>query len=68
MTSSIFIDFTVTKSLFITIFRIKNTTLTYFIRGSIDCTPDLLFYRFGFKQTSKSVDNFNVTKQLNPSQ
>ena len=28
----------------------------------------LLFYWFGFNQTSKSVNNLNITKLLNPNQ
>ena len=38
--------------------------ITEFARGSI--TVRFKFYRFGFNQTSKSVDNFCLTKQLNP--
>ena len=29
-----------------------------------NCRPQLLLDRFGFNETSESVDNFNVTNQL----
>ena len=35
-------------------------------KGKCHCTANLLFYQLGSNQTSKSVDNFNRTKLLNP--
>ena len=43
-------------------------TLTYFVRGSITVRLTSCQIWFGFEQTSKSVDSFNTTKQLNPNQ
>ena len=45
---------------------LENTRLL--CKGKYDCMADLLFDRLGFGQTSKSVDSFNSTKQLNPNQ
>ena len=38
----------------------ENTHLL--CKGMYHCTADLLFYRLGFGQTSKSVDSFNSSK------
>ena len=40
---------------------LQQILLPYFVRGSISvATADLLFNRFGFSTTSKSVDNFKA--------
>ena len=44
----------------------ENTRFLH--KGKYHFTADLLLDLFGFGQTSKSVDWFNTTKQLNPNQ
>ena len=45
---------------------IKYTLIILHIfKGKYHCMADLLFYRFGFNQTSLSLDNLNITKHLN---
>ena len=57
------------NSLFLNQYLLPQTENIHFVRGSITLgTADLLFYSFGFNKTSKSEDNFNITKNLSLNQ
>ena len=48
--------------------KTKSENTQLLCKGKYHCSADLLLDWFGFGLTSKSVESFNATKQLNPNQ